>query len=269
MTATGHTTTEITYLSEGYDVTAVLYEPTDAGSPAAGIVLCPGRIRDIEGLSFLSRELADDGFVVLATRYRGMELNGDDADAVAALDYLSALPHIDTSRLGIVGHSRGGVCALRVAAKDTRIRTSVALQPPVDLASIVRATKYLSTQRYQALTSQLGGTPDDNPAQYAALSSLSYAPQIHIPVLIIAGSADLHSPADHCQHMYDALKTSGNDDVQLVTLDVGHFFERMYYGYEFEQVANHVVGWLRDKLSPAAIAADIRHQPTTTEPTKA
>ena len=44
------------------------------------------------------------------------------------------------------------------------------------------------------------------------------------PVLIIAGPDDLHSPADHCQEMCDAIKRNGNANVGFVTLDVGHFF---------------------------------------------
>jgi dipeptidyl aminopeptidase/acylaminoacyl peptidase len=248
MTTIHRVATEVTYRSEGHDVSALLYEPTAQDIASPGIVLCPGRTRDIEGLAFLANALADNGFVVLATRYRGMELRGDDADADAALDHLSELDTVDNNRLGIVGHSRGGVCALRMAAKDTRIRTAAALQPPVDLARIVRATEHLSADRYQALVNQLGGTPDANPQTYAALSTLSYATQIKIPVLILAGTMDLYSPADHCRDMYQAIKAAGNERAKLVTLEVGHFFERTYHGYEFENVAAVVVDWLQEQL---------------------
>lgn len=248
MTTTQSPATEITYRSDGHDVPAQLYQPAEQSTRSAGLVLCPGRTRDVDGLAFLASALADQGFVVLATRYRGMDLRHDDADAAAAIDHLSRLPDVDDDRLGIVGHSRGGVCALRMAAKDARIRAAAALQPPVDLARIVRATEHLSTQRYQALVDQLGGTPDANPERYAALSTLSYAAQIKIPVLILAGTMDLYSPADHIRDMYEAIKAAGNDHTELTTLDVGHFFEHTYHGYEFDKVAETVVNWFQNRL---------------------
>jgi len=266
MTTEPYTSMDITYRSEGHEVPAVLYQPAESDHLRPGIVLCPGRIRDIDGLAFLARGLVENGFVVLATRYRGMSLASDDADASTALDYLDELAQVDGERLAIVGHSRGAVCALRMTARDDRIRASVAIQPPVDLASIVRAMKYLSPTRYQALIGQLGGTPDENPEQYAALSTLSCADQIHAPVLIIAGSNDLHSPADHCQAMFEAIKKNGNGDVGFAMLDVGHFFERMYYGYEFDEITTLAVEWFGSRLVeevPADAIADEASVSTT------
>ena len=50
------------------------------------------------------------------------------------------------------------------------------------------------------------------------------------------------TPLDHSQCMYEALVDAGNADCRLEVLDVvGHFFEKMYAGYEFDRVATRPV----------------------------
>ncbi len=52
------------------------------------------------------------------------------ADARAAFDYLRALPEIDARRVGLIGHSEGGVIAPMVAARDRRVAFVVLLAGP-------------------------------------------------------------------------------------------------------------------------------------------
>jgi dipeptidyl aminopeptidase/acylaminoacyl peptidase len=242
-------TSDVTYPSDGAVVPGRLYRPNRPPQAAAGILLCAGRFRDISGLEFISTALAGQGYVVLATQYRGMDLFTDDADVRAGLDYLSACPPVDPARLGLVGHSRGGMASLRVAAQDERVRTVVALAPPTDFVSYIRAMALLSPARYAGLVRSMGGTPDEQPERYQRLSALSYAGQIRAPVLLVCGNQDLHAPLDHSQWMLDALTQAGNTRCRLEALDgVGHFFERMYFGYQFDQVAALTAGWLNDTL---------------------
>jgi dipeptidyl aminopeptidase/acylaminoacyl peptidase len=181
-----------------------------------------------------------------------MDFDTDDADARAGLDYLETLPGIETKRpLGIVGHSRGGMTALRVAGQDSRVRTVVALAPPTDMARYMRAMELLSPTRYTALASTMG-TPEERPELFRQLSALTYAERIRVPVLLVCGTQDLHAPLDHSQWMKEALTASGNQRVRLDVLDgVGHFFERMYFGYEFDRVCRLTVDWLGTTLTRA------------------
>ena len=240
---------DVTYLSDGAEVPARVWR----GRPrtgAAGVLLCPGRFRDIDGLAFLSQALAARGHVVLATTYRGMDFFTDDADATAGLDYLAGLREVDPARLAIVGHSRGGMAALRVAAKDGRVRSVVALAPPTEFSSYVRAMEHLSPQRYRGMVASMGGTEDAEPARYAEISALGYADRIRVPVLLVCGTQDLHAPLEHAQWMYDALIEAGNADCRLEVLDgVGHFFEKMYAGYQFEHIAALSTDWLERTLA--------------------
>jgi dipeptidyl aminopeptidase/acylaminoacyl peptidase len=237
------TSTEMTYIAAGFAITARLYRPEQAGARPA-ILLCPGRLRDISGLEFLSTALAARGYIVLATTYRGMDFFSDDADARAGLDYLAALPEVDSRRLGIVGHSRGGMTGLRTAAQDERVRALVALAPPTEFTSYVRAMALLSPMRYEKMIESMGGTPEAQPERYRQISALSYAAQIHCPVLLVCGTQDLHAPIDHSKWMYEALVEAGNTHCRLEILEgVGHFFEKMYFGYQFEQVAELTAAW--------------------------
>ena len=241
-------TEEVSYPSGQSVVPARLYR--HGAACGAGIVVCAGRLRDIDGLDFLSRALAEAGYVVLAIRYRGMDFDTDDADALAGLDYLQSLQGITATRpLGVAGHSRGGMTALRLAAQDSRVRSVVALAPPTDMTRYMRAMELLSPARYSALAGTMG-TPEERPDRYRRLSALRYADAIRVPVLLVCGTQDLHAPLDHSQWMKDALTAGGNQRVRLEVLDgVGHFFERMYFGYEFDRVSRLTVDWFASTLA--------------------
>jgi dipeptidyl aminopeptidase/acylaminoacyl peptidase len=236
---------DITYACDGQTVPARVWRPPPGEGTAPAVLLCPGRLREIEGLAFLAQELAARGMVVLATRYRGMDMRTDDRDCIAGLDYLANLSEVDSARIAMVGHSRGAMASLRVAARDARVRSVVALQPVTDFGAYVRATRDYSPIRYERLAESLGGSPEEHPDTYAQLSALTFADRIHVPVLLVAGTMDLHSPVDHSVWMRKALQAAGNENVDLEVLEgVGHFFERMYFGYEHDKIVDLTVRWL-------------------------
>ena len=52
--------------------------------------------------------------------------------------------------------------------------------------------------------------------------------------------------------MYDALVEAGNSDCRLEVLDgVGHFFEKMYAGYQFDRIVELSAAWLSRTLETA------------------
>jgi dipeptidyl aminopeptidase/acylaminoacyl peptidase len=236
---------DLTYACDGQTVAARVWRPSPGEGTAPAVLLCPGRLREIEGLAFLAGALAARGMVVLATRYRGMDMRTDDRDCIAGLDRLANLPEVDAARIAMVGHSRGAMASLRVAGKDARVRSVVALQPVTDLGGYVAATRDYSPIRYARLVESLGGSPEEQPDTYVQLSTLTFADRIGVPVLLVAGTMDLHSPPDHSVWMHQALRAAGNEDVHLEVLEgVGHFFERMYFGYEHAKIIDLTVGWL-------------------------
>lgn len=251
---------EATYTSGGHSVPARVFWPA-AGSAderarrAPGVLLCPGRLREIDGLAFLGEALAASGVVVLATAYRGMDMRPDDQDCLDGLAYLASLPGTDPERIGILGHSRGAMASLRVAAQSDRVRSVLALQPVADLSAYALATQAYAPSRYRALAQGMGDTPEQVAEAYRPLSAIHYADRITAPVLLVAGTQDLHSPLDESLRLRDALQAAGNAQVRLEVLEgVGHFFERMYAGYVRDDVARLAVDWFSQTLAPDTLA---------------
>ena len=83
------------------------------------MLLCPGRLREIDGLTFLAEAMADRGAVVLATAYRGMDMRPDDQDCLDGIAISAASIRSTADRLAIVGHSRGAMAACERPPKPT------------------------------------------------------------------------------------------------------------------------------------------------------
>ena len=88
----------------------------------------------------LADHLTRSGLAVLRYDKRGIGASGGDyihattgdfaADAEAAAAYARSRPEIDPTRVGLVGHSEGGLIAPMVAASDPRIAFTVLLAAP-------------------------------------------------------------------------------------------------------------------------------------------
>jgi len=100
--------------TDGSNIHATLQKPMYAttSNPLPGVVVIHGIIQSKEWLMAFGTELARRGFVVLT-----IDANGHgDSDAgtgsgAAALNYLTTLDYVNSSALGIIGHSMGGAIA--------------------------------------------------------------------------------------------------------------------------------------------------------------
>ena len=64
------------------------------------------------------------------------------ADAAAEVAFLRSRPDIDPKRIGLIGHSEGGMVAPKVAAKDPKIAFLVLMAGPgVPLSEVLRAQR--------------------------------------------------------------------------------------------------------------------------------
>ena len=238
--------------TEDAAIDAVVYAPRTGGGNRPAIVLSPARLRHIEWLEWLSRALAARGYVVVAQRFRDGAVRyqlRDVADVTAAVTFAAGLPNVAPSRIGVVGHSRGGSASLRAAAVDGRIRSTVALAPPVDIAQYVRALREYAPTRYELMVTGYGATPEDDPEYYRAIAPVTYADRLKTPVLLIHGLGDMIAPPEHSRWMYEALRRSGNACARLELLPgLGHFFEDGGSGYRVERVSELTVNWFDDTL---------------------
>ena len=112
----------------------------------------------------IADRLTRDGIAVLRVDDRGFaKSTGDFAsatdddfalDAAANVAFLRHRPDIDPSRIGLIGHSEGGLVAPKVAAKDPKLAFIVMMAGPgVPLSEVIRAQR-------AALLPAMGMGPD-------------------------------------------------------------------------------------------------------------
>ena len=112
------------------------------------------------------------------------------------MDYVSTRADIDTTRIGMLGLSHGGMMTFALSAIDPRIKASVAGLTPL--------------QRI----------PD-------VLMPPLYAPLVRAPLLMIAGRTDAWYTRDQVDRAFASIATK---DKKLVWYDVGHRVPEEYAG---------------------------------------
>ena len=101
------------------------------------------------------------------------------ADLVDAVDWLTAEPWADASRVGITGYSYGGFMSAYALLASDRFALGIAGGGVYDWG--MYDTIY--TERYMS-------TPQDNPDGYVAGSPISYAENLRGNLLLIHGTGD-------------------------------------------------------------------------------
>ncbi len=138
---------EVTFSHRGITLAGTLSLPAERG-PHPAVILITGsgpqnRDSEIPGLPgyapfrWIAEYLTARGIAVLRYDDRGVGASEGEfasatltdfaADAEAALDYLLRRPEIDLTRIGILGHSEGGMVAATVAARRPEVAFVVSL----------------------------------------------------------------------------------------------------------------------------------------------
>jgi len=193
----------------------------------------------------LFRQVADTlsrhGIAVLRLDDRGFgasEGNGNTAtsrdfadDVQAALAWLRNRPEIDPARLGIVGHSEGGLIAPLVAAEDTTLRAIVLLAGPSRTGrEVIRYQQRAAIERMPGVTA--AQRDSFVVAATASLDSIAATsawirffleydpiPTAHrvrrTAVFIVQGATDQQITADQAPELEAAFRAAGNRDVTM------------------------------------------------------
>lgn len=127
---------EITYLSDGLKVNGYLIEPRVKGNYPC-IIYNRGGNREFGkleiGTSVWLGHLAKNGYVVIASQYRGNggsqgreEFGGEDVNDILNLtEVLKEVESADTSKIGMYGWSRGGMMTYIALTKTDKIKAAV------------------------------------------------------------------------------------------------------------------------------------------------
>jgi dienelactone hydrolase len=136
---------QITFNSDSGNVQGWIF--TNGGARQAGIVFVnEGNGVDTQTKS-ICRDLAEQGYVVLAPELSGFEGSTQVTDAtvqqvVAAGRELAARQDVVENRVGIMGSSSGGYLAMLAAGQDRKaFRCVVAANPTIDVATLAPVVK--------------------------------------------------------------------------------------------------------------------------------
>lgn len=167
-------------------------------------------IPGIEKQTDLAYALREAGWNCLLFHYRGCWGSGGTyalpnllEDVEAALDFLSADPHVDVGRLAGVGLSLGGWAILQAAARDPRLKAVVSLSPLVNPQA-----QPLDAATFTEWAGMLHGiTPEELQKQWLALPPADLvAPSLAgRPTFLLTAEADTLFPPSHIQPLAQAM----------------------------------------------------------------
>jgi dipeptidyl aminopeptidase/acylaminoacyl peptidase len=211
---------------DGTESESFLIEPTRRGKRRPALVL------DIHGGPHgwhpgtftttwaITQTLAGAGYAVLLCNPRGSAGYGDEFlgacvedwgggdydDLMAAVDRVIEDRVVDPGRVYVWGYSYGGFMTSWVVGHTSRFKAAVVGAPVIDQLSMIGTTDIPQFAAYE-----LGGLPWERPEEYAKRSPLTYAPDIHTPVLLLHQDGDLRCPIGQSDELFAALKLLGRE----------------------------------------------------------
>jgi dipeptidyl aminopeptidase/acylaminoacyl peptidase len=138
----------ISYQSDGLEIAGVVAYPKKYSGQKLPVVIFNRGGNDSGGNSRASLyklilPLAEQGYIVLASNYRGSkfsegkdEFGGKDVnDVLRLLDIVDTISFADKKRIGMIGWSRGAMMTLQATSKSNKIKTAVVVAGVVDYFS--------------------------------------------------------------------------------------------------------------------------------------
>ncbi|MFI5309665.1 MAG: alpha/beta hydrolase family protein [Gemmatimonadales bacterium] len=198
------------------------------------------------------RQLADTlgrrGIAVLRLDDRTVGASGgaigtsaDYADDIrAALAYLRTRPEIDGARLGLAGHSEGGMIAPLVASTDPRLKGIVLFAGPayngldiirfqqknlVDHDTSIAPAKRDSALKAVTARFDSAAGKDVWLKFFLTYDPVATARKVRVPALILQGRTDQQVTYEQAEKLGAAMRSGGNKDVTIrVFPEMNHLF---------------------------------------------
>ncbi len=232
---TGIREEKITYLSGKLRIKARVWFPSGSGV-APSVLYNHGGVTGLSsGTLKRCRELAQAGFVVFASAYRGEDgsdgrvevSKGEVDDVLAGMNWLKTQARVDPKRIAMMGTSHGALVGLLAAARTSELR---ALVFAYGVSDIYKWYRYLIDSK-QLANDQLtkdtyGNGPADRPQSFAIRNGLSVLPQLSsvMPTLILQGEKDTTVPPEQAQFLFDGLTKLERPVILKTYPNSGHGF---------------------------------------------
>lgn len=195
----------IIYESDGLRIAGYLAYPKTAiegGGPLPCVLWNRGGNRDYGGntdANFLTRakRVTGWGYVLLASNYRGApgsegneEFGGADvADVLNAILVFDRLPFADRDRVGMWGHSRGGMMTYLALTKTDRIRAAIIGAGMADLERQIQQRPEMESEVATELVPNWTTQRAKAIADRSAVRFVDHLPK-NVPILLVHGTAD-------------------------------------------------------------------------------
>jgi len=253
------------YTSDGFKIYGLLTIPDEAqpegGFPA--ILFLHGYIHPdtyITTRDYVASQdgLARSGFVTFKPDMRGHGRSEGVAtgahfsetyivDSLNAFSAMATDPRVNPDRIGVWGHSNGGLIGLRMAVVSDEIKASVFWGGVVGSYEDMLETYFDRIDFLQRLAPPViaqHGLPSENPAYWDLVDPFQYLDAIAGPVQLHHGTSDDSVPVELSASLSSALSDAG------VTVDyfeypgAGHNF----FGDAFSQAMQRTVAFFKENL---------------------
>ena len=173
----------------------------------------------------------------------------DVDDVLAVLDHVLAnYSFCDPSRVGMLGGSYGGFMATWLAGRHgDRFRAICSERAVNNMLS-----EEWSSDIGSVFRTEFGSSHLDAPDEYAAVSPVRFARDIHVPMLLIHSENDLRCPINQAEELFMALRLLGRDVTFYRFPGESHELTRSGSPLHRAMRAEIILDWFAEHLTPQA-----------------
>jgi dienelactone hydrolase len=244
---------KIKYMSDGLKVSGFIYKPKDvSGKRLPAVIWNRGGAGDdtiISAANYLHfyemHRLASEGFVVLASQYRGYD-GGEGKDEVGGADtndvlnlfpVARSLGYVDMERVFMFGFSRGAQMTLQAVRRGAPVRAASVVGAPTDMWLSFRENPGIR----DLIQSNWAGGEARREQNMEERSAVRWADKLTVPVLILQGGADPAVSPTQALELARKMEEAGNLYELVVYARDDHFVTRNH-----EDRLRRTIEWFRN-----------------------
>ena len=228
----GVETYKINYKSDGLNIGGFIAKPINfkSKSKLPAIIFCRGGNQSFGMLNAFQikmiNQLADKGFVVLASQLRGNiasqgidEFGGKDVnDILNLIEIAKNIDFVDAKNIHVLGYSRGGMNTYQVSKLSDDINSIAVVGGSTNK---FEAIKFRQSMYYNVYKPLFGDTIQ-NKSDYIDRSPIFWHDKLNEPTLILHGTDDSRVAIEEAQQMIDSLTASNKKEFKYKIFEAGN-----------------------------------------------